>query len=118
VDVASRGETGFNSSPKTRGILVCARKPGLQNRKTAASSKTDDIHAPPAAEGASTRMSSKIGTLLQRVIALGAEKTKLIDTDFRIQITDGCPYIDIQRSSIPSYLNSFPEKETHPCLKN
>jgi hypothetical protein len=63
-------------------------------------------------------MSSKIDALLQRAIKLGAEKIKLIDTDFRIEITDGCPYIDFQRSSIPSYFNSFPEKETYPCLKN
>ncbi|MGB5424745.1 MAG: DUF2284 domain-containing protein [Desulfobacterales bacterium] len=81
VDVDSRGETGFNSSPKTRGMLVRARKPGLQNRKTAASLKTDDIHAQPDAEGVSTKMSSKIDILLQRAIKLGAEKIKLIDTD-------------------------------------
>jgi hypothetical protein len=31
---------------------------------------------------------------MQRAITLGAEKTKLIDTDFWIEITDGCPYID------------------------
>ncbi|MFZ0132609.1 MAG: hypothetical protein WAK95_08690 [Desulfobacterales bacterium] len=81
VEVASAGETGFNSSPKTRGMLVRARKPGLQNRKTSASSKTNAKHVPPDAEGSSTKMSSKIDTLLQRAILLGAEKTKLIDTD-------------------------------------
>jgi len=63
-------------------------------------------------------MSSKIDALLQRAIKLGAEKIKLIDTDFRIEITYGCPYVDSQRSSITSYFNSFPEKETYPCLKN
>jgi hypothetical protein len=36
VDVASGGETGFNSSPKTKGMLVRARKPGLQNRDSVA----------------------------------------------------------------------------------
>jgi hypothetical protein len=34
VDIASGGETGFNSSPKTKGILVRARKPALQDQKT------------------------------------------------------------------------------------
>ena len=76
VDVASVGETGFNSSPKTRGMLVHARKPGLQDQKSVVSSKTGDIHAPTDAEGASTKMSSKIDTLLQRTITPGAEKTK------------------------------------------
>jgi hypothetical protein len=41
VDVASGGETGFNSSPKTRGMLVCARKPGLQKMKTGTTSDTE-----------------------------------------------------------------------------
>ena len=76
VDVASGVETGFNSSPKTRGVLLRARKPGLQNQKTAASSKTGDIQAPPDTEGASTKMSTKIDTLLQRAITLGAEQIK------------------------------------------
>jgi hypothetical protein len=39
-------------------------------------------------------MSPNFDTLLQRAITLGAKKTKLIDTDFRIEISDGCPYID------------------------
>jgi len=81
VEVASAGETGFNSSPITRGMLVRARKPGLQNRKNSASSKINAKHAPPGAEGSATKMSSKIDTLLKRAILLGAEKTKLIDTD-------------------------------------
>ncbi|MGA9536261.1 MAG: hypothetical protein WBR24_10165 [Desulfobacterales bacterium] len=89
VDVASAGETGFNSSPKTRGMLVRARKPGLQNRKTAASLKTGDIHAQPDAEGASTKMSVKIDTLLQRAITLGAEKIKLIDTEMVLKSIRG-----------------------------
>ena len=81
VDVASVGETGFNSSPKTRGMLVRARKPGLQNRNTASSSNSGETHAPFDAEGVSKEMSSKIDALLQRAITLGAEKIKLIDTD-------------------------------------
>jgi len=36
VDVASGGETGFNSSPKTSGVLLRARKPGLQNQDSVA----------------------------------------------------------------------------------
>jgi hypothetical protein len=80
VEVASGGETGFNSSPKTKGMLVRARKPIFQDQKTAASLKTGDLHAPPEADSASTNLSSKIDGLMQRAIALGAEKTKLIDT--------------------------------------
>lgn len=81
VDVASAGKTGFNSSPKTRGMLVNARKPGLQDQKSVVSSKTAEALTPTDVEDTSTKMSLKIDTLLQRAITLGAEKTKLIDTD-------------------------------------
>ena len=76
VDVASGGETGFNSSPKTRGMLVRARKPGLQKRESVELSKSGETHEPFDDEGASKEMSSKIDTLLQRAIKLGAEKIK------------------------------------------
>jgi len=81
VDVTPVGETGFNSSPKTRGMLVRARKPGLQNRDSVSSSNSGETHAPFDAEGVSKEVPSKIDTLLQRAITLGAEKIKLIDTD-------------------------------------
>jgi hypothetical protein len=103
VDVASAGETGFNSSPKTRGMLVNARKPGLQDQKSVVSSKTAEALMPPDAEGStSTKMSSKIDTLLQRAITLGAEKTKLIDTDFRIDLTANHPYLGPYGKGSPS----------------
>lgn len=81
VDVASGGETGFNSSPKTMGMLVRARKPGLQSQKGAAALNSGETHAATEAEIAAPNVSSKIDALMQRAIALGAEKTKLIDTD-------------------------------------
>ena len=81
VDVAARGVTGFNSSPKTKGMLVRARKPGPQNRKTLASSATAEIHTPSDTESASANLSTKIDALMKRAITLGAEKSKLIDTD-------------------------------------
>jgi hypothetical protein len=81
VDVASGGETGFNSSPKTRGMLVRARKPGLQNRDSVSSSNSGETHVPFDAEGVSKEVPSKIDALLQRAVTLGAEKTKLIDTE-------------------------------------
>lgn len=62
VDVILRGETGFNSSPKTKGMLVRARKPGMKNQKTAASSKTSETFMPTDAKGAFTKMTSKIDT--------------------------------------------------------
>ena len=133
ADVASAGETGFNSSPKTRGMLVRARKPGLQNQKSVASSITAETHAPLDAEGASKELSANIDTLLQRGITLGAEKIKLIDTDgfkkgLKLRTVDfkkkkkkkkKSPYIYRYRPRIPSVnSNFFPNKETHPCLKN
>ena len=81
VDIASGGETGFNSSPKTKGMLVRARKPGLQSQKNAEALNTGETQAASTAESATTDLSSKIDALMQRAIALGAEKTKLIDTD-------------------------------------
>ena len=81
VDIASGGETGFNSSPKTKGMLVRARKPGLQSQKNAGTLNTGETQAASAVESATTDLSSKIDALMQRAIALGAEKTKLIDTD-------------------------------------
>jgi len=81
VEVASCGETGFNSSPKSKGMLVRARKTGLQNQKSVASSITAETHAPLDAEGASKEMSSDFNALLKRAITLGAEKTNWIDTE-------------------------------------
>ena len=61
--------------------MVRARKPVLQDEKTAAPSKTADLHAPSDADSASANLSSKIDALVQRAITLDAEKTKLIDID-------------------------------------
>ncbi|MFZ0613421.1 MAG: hypothetical protein WAM73_14375 [Desulfobacterales bacterium] len=79
IDVASEGETGFNSSPKTRGVLVRARKPGLDDRKSVKPHETAEIKTPQGAEGISKKMSSRIDVLLQRAITLGEEKSKLIN---------------------------------------
>lgn len=81
VNIASGGETGFNSSPKTKGMLVRARKPGLQGQKSAAEAETTTMPTPPDAVDATSEKSSRIDALLHRAITLGAEKTKLIDTD-------------------------------------
>ena len=74
VDIASGGETGFNSSPKTRGMLVCARKPSLQNRNCGVI-KNRDIHAPSDAEAPPQNVFED-RHLTARAITLGAEQIK------------------------------------------
>lgn len=42
-DVERVGETGFNSSPKTRGVLVRARKPQTSGHESQLHSKNEEV---------------------------------------------------------------------------
>jgi hypothetical protein len=68
-------ETGYDSSPKTRGVTLRARKPP----RTAAS---DRKSKPDAADEASAGafVAATVEDLLARSLALGAESAKIIDT--------------------------------------
>lgn len=82
-------ETGFNSSPVTKGVLVRAIKPavaGVRERK-------------PASEAAMPK--GEMEYLLKRALELGAEKAKLIDTEtvivaewVRWKCHYGCPLFE------------------------
>jgi hypothetical protein len=75
-------ETGFNSSPQTKGVLFRAAKPAEAARREREISKAED----------------KLAYLLQRAVELGAEKAKLIDPEtvvvaewVRWKCQYGCP---------------------------
>jgi hypothetical protein len=83
-------ETGFNSSPGTKGVLVRAVKP---------SAAAVQKRLKPAA--AAPRREDKMDYLLQRALELGAEKAKIIDTEtvvvaewVRWKCQYGCPLYD------------------------
>jgi hypothetical protein len=83
-------ETGFNSSPVTRGVLFRAVKPG-------AAAIRERIRPTAVAE----RREDKMEYLLQRALELGAEKAKIIDTEtvvladwVRWKCQYGCPLFE------------------------
>jgi hypothetical protein len=98
ADVELVAETGLNSSPKTRGVLIHGRKP----------EKTDQKEIPILADADNTldqiRMKPKknppsIDAVLEKAFALGVEKAKVIDTStvtvekwVRWKCLYGCPF--------------------------
>ena len=83
-------ETGFNSSPVTKGVLFRAVKP-------AAAAVRERMKLTAVAE----RREDKMEYLLQRALELGAEKAKIIDTEtvvveewVRWKCAYGCPLYD------------------------
>jgi predicted metal-binding protein len=82
-------ETGFNSSPVTKGVLFRAAKPpaaGVWERKPTKEAKMQE---------------GEMEYLLKRVLELGAEKAKIIDTEtvvvaewVRWKCLYGCPLYD------------------------
>ena len=91
------GETGFNSTPKTKGVLFRAEKPALSAKlvKPPANTEQSDrkVHTtvkkpPPAIEA-----------VLEKAYAIGCEKAKIIDTSTviiekwtRWKCLYGCPF--------------------------
>ena len=83
-------ETGFNSSPVTKGVLFRAVKP-------AAAAVRERMKLTAVAE----RREDKMEYLLQRALELGADKAKIIDTEtvvveewVRWKCAYGCPLYD------------------------
>jgi hypothetical protein len=85
-------ETGFNSTPKTRGVLIRARKPESPMKKI-----------PVALEGARPpsprKRSPSVNAVLEKAFALGVEKAKVIDAHtvvvekwVRWKCLYGCPF--------------------------
>ncbi len=92
------GETGFNSSPKTKGVLFRAEKPTTSINKQ---EPTDDTkHGDKKVHntlGKRTRPS--IEAVVEKAYALGCEKAKIIDTStiimgkwVRWKCLYGCPF--------------------------
>ena len=98
ADAELVAETGLNSSPKTRGVLIHGRKP----------EKTDQVERSILADADNTadqiRMKPKknppsIEVVLEKAFALGIEKAKVIDTStvtvekwVRWKCLYGCPF--------------------------
>ncbi len=93
------GETGFNSTPKTKGVLIRAKKPLQYGNKGKPANEhnfeekkihTKKMKAPPS-----------ISAVVDRAFALGARKAKIIDTAtvivekwVRWKCLYGCPFYD------------------------
>lgn len=92
-------ETGFNSSPKTKGVLILAKKPASDQKEM----EPLQLKVIDSAKSGEDRTSGeiKIEDLLERAHNLGAEKAKIIDTDtivvekwVRWKCLYGCPLYD------------------------
>jgi hypothetical protein len=81
VDGQHLGDTGYNSSPKTKGALVRARKPADGSRQAMASEGCSGDGTPQPADGDGAKGLSGVEDVVWRAIALGAQKAKLIDAD-------------------------------------
>lgn len=92
------GETGFNSSPKTKGVLLRAEKPvnGVHKKSPADNTKHGDekVH-----ETLEKRTRPSIEAVVEKAYALGCEKAKIIDTStviiekwVRWKCLYGCPF--------------------------
>lgn len=78
-DVELVTESGFNSSPETRGVLVRASKPG-HGRLTRKEQPMDDSFLNVAMPVAEQKLpEDKVELVLRRALELGAKKAKLID---------------------------------------
>ena len=92
------GETGFNSSPKTKGVLLRAKKPtnAIFKQKTADDTKHGDEKVHVTLE---KRTRPSIEAVVEKAYALGCEKAKIIDTStviiekwVRWKCLYGCPF--------------------------
>jgi hypothetical protein len=92
------GETGFNSTPKTRGVLFRAEKPQPRAKKQETATPIQIINEkPPVTPSKRTRPS--IEAVVDKAYALGCEKVKVIDTRtviiekwVRWKCLYGCPF--------------------------
>jgi hypothetical protein len=81
LDAELMTETGFNSSPKTKGVLFRARKPMVHAIKPQSTGKGRKHSSLNESETVSASKLSTLGDIVDRAIAMGANKAKVIDTD-------------------------------------
>jgi hypothetical protein len=80
-DVEKMDETGFNSSPKTRGVLFRARKPELQERLPQFLPEDATMKTSPENKNGSALQTVTMGNIVERALEMGAKKARVIDTD-------------------------------------
>jgi len=81
TDVEHVADTGYNSSPKTKGALVRACKPLASSGVLVTGTQVMGSGTPPIDHNRSEKEMPSMQALIDRAIALGAQKAKLIDTD-------------------------------------
>ena len=96
-DVELVAETGFNSTPKTKGVLIRAKKPMESDQKTIKTMKDSPFDFSKTGR----KMKSKVipmEDVLKKAYELGAEKAKIIGTEtivveewVRWKCLYGCP---------------------------
>ena len=91
------GETGFNSSPKTKGVLLRAEKPALLAKPV--NPPANNEHSDGTVHAIGKKPPSAIEAVLEKAYALGCEKAKIIDTStviiekwVRWKCLYGCPF--------------------------
>ena len=80
-DVERAGQTGFNSSPKTRGMLVRARKPEAAVAAAASTAPALEAAAPETGNGTATSPAMTLDEIAARALEMGAETARVIDAD-------------------------------------
>ncbi len=78
-EIALVAETGFNSSPKTKGVLIRAKKPIAEQKQIKPIKVSAFENSKCDKEG--RRKDVKIEDVLNKAFELGAEKAKIVDTD-------------------------------------
>jgi hypothetical protein len=91
------GETGFNSTPKTKGVLLRAKKPALPAKLVKPPSNAE--HSDGMVHPAVKKTPPAIEAVLEKAYAFGCEKAKIIDTSTviiekwtRWKCLYGCPF--------------------------
>jgi len=80
-DVERVGETGFNSSPKTRGVLVRARKPEAGEPKSQTPLKEEGRVTLPENKNIWAAQTVTMDDMVARALEMGAKKARVIHTD-------------------------------------
>jgi hypothetical protein len=81
VDVERVSETGFNSSPKTKGLLIRARKPERKDLDSQMLKQFDISHMQPESSNPPAQKTVTIDDMASCALEMGAKKSKVIDTD-------------------------------------
>jgi hypothetical protein len=91
------GETGFNSTPKTKGVLVRAEKPSVSAKPV--QSSIDALHSELKKPVTDRRPQPSIEAVLEKAYDIGCEEAKIIDTStvivekwVRWKCLYGCPF--------------------------